>query len=204
MPKLKDRWGALKGSIKQRLHKGDRPVDKTAKKLRKKKKARAESPKSEIEQLIDQLICDTVGTNGQLQQHLNRLLKRYNADNNPLGVDEAKTILLSLIRLATGQRRLLAGRIEKSVEEGGLFDQYYGKMQTINLLTIRTNAKMKKMQVARELFEYQKAVYHRVTGKTYKEDVIPNDGELPTQAPKVDQWKEIDEEGGQVDEGETS
>lgn len=149
-----------------------------------------ESNKSEIEQLTDDLIRET---NEILQKQFEELTKKHSAQANPLKAEEAQNILFSLIRTAAAQRRLLAGRIEKSIDKGNLFNEYYDKMKYINELTVNANANMKKMKLAKELYENQLAVYKKVTGKTYKKDMeLENSKALPIK----EVWKELDEGGG--------
>lgn len=146
----------------------------------------------EMEALTDQLIAESLVL---LDQELKRALRTYDRNNNPLGEHEAKEIMMGIISLAVSQRRLLSGRICQSVEEGALFKQYYGKMKAIDKLTLDAYEKMRRMQTARERFEYQKVIYENVVGKTYSKDFRPKDGEKK-QHVEQESWTGLDNEGG--------
>ena len=159
--------------------------------------------KGEFERLTDELIQETIGSDGEMMRQLNRILEGYSADKNPLSVQDAKNILFSVLLVAVRQRRRLSGRIAASVEKGGLFNQYYGKIRDINHYTVRANAKLERMQLARRQYEYQQQVYWGVVGRTYDQTVrdeskkTKNDDIMP---PKVDTWEKLDKEGGEGDE----
>lgn len=178
------------------------------KKLKKKRNREKQSFKkvegevSEIEALTTKLLEETIGEKGLVREQLQNMLNHFDTNNNPLGVTEAEFILFSLIKVAIAQRRLLSGRIEKSVEEGELFERYYGRMQIINQLTIDAHTKMKKMQVARERYEYQLAIYQKVVGKTYERDLRPNDNELSNDSIN-EIWTDMDMEGGRINDTES-
>lgn len=146
----------------------------------------------EMEALTDQLIAETLVL---LDQELKRALRTYDRNSNPLGEHETREIMMGIISLAVSQRRLLSGRICQSVEEGALFKQYYGKMKAIDKLTLDAYEKMKRMQTARERFEYQKEIYENVVGKTYSKDFRPKDG-AKKQHVEQESWTGLDNEGG--------
>ena len=161
--------------------------------------------KGEFERLTDELIQETIASDGEMMQQLDRILKGYSADKNPLSIQDAKNILFSVLMVAVRQRRRLSGRIAASVEKGVLFNQYYGKIRDINYYTVRANAKLERMQLARRQYEYQQQVYWGVVGRTYDQTVreesekIKNDDIMP---PKIDTWEKLDREGGAKDEFE--
>lgn len=161
--------------------------------------------KGEFERLTDQLIQETIDSDGEMMQLLNRILEGYSADKNPLSVQDAKNILFSVLLVAVRQRRRLSGRIAASVEKGVLFNQYYGKIRDINHYTVRANAKLERMQLARRQYEYQQQVYWGVVGRIYDQTVreeskkAKNDDTMP---PRVDTWEKLDKEGGLGDGSE--
>lgn len=146
----------------------------------------------EMEVLTDALIAESLAL---FEKELKRALTGYNRSNNPLGEHEAKEIMMGILSLAVSQRRLLSGRICQSVEEGTLFKQYYGKMKAIDKLTLDAYEKMRRMQAARERFEYQKVIYENVVGKTYSKDFRPKDG-AKEQHIEQESWTGLDNEGG--------
>lgn len=161
--------------------------------------------KGEFERLTDELIQETIGSDGEMMQHLNRMLEGYSADKNPLSVQDAKNILFSVLLVAVRQRRRLSGRIAASVEKGVLFNQYYGKMREINRYTVRANEKLERMQLARRQYEYQQQIYWGVVGRTYDQTMREEskntkvDDVMP---PQVDVWEKLDKEGGAEDGSE--
>ncbi len=153
-------------------------------------KKAADNSQAEIEQITTELIEETRDI---LQKRFDEVMaKRL----RPLTEDEAQVILQSLIKEAIAKRKLLSGRVEKSVETGLLFDRYYGKMQTINTLTNRAYAQMQKMNVSKERYEFQKGIYKKLTGKMYVPDAIPDDGQATGtgSGSYKDVWEIMDEE----------
>lgn len=149
-----------------------------------------DNSQAEIEQIITELIEETRDI---LQKRFDEVMaKRL----RPLTEDEAQVVLQSLIKEAIAKRKLLSGRVEKSVETGLLFDRYYGKMQTINALTNSAYAQMQKMNVAKERYEFQKGIYKKLTGKMYVPDAIPDDSKTVRfdGGSYKDIWETMDEE----------
>ena len=166
--------------------------------------------KGEFERLTDELIQETISSDGEMMQQLNRMLDGYSADQNPLSVQDAKNILFSVLLVAVRQRRRLSGRIATSVEKGALFSQYYGKIREINHYTVRANAKLERMELARRQYVYQQQIYWSVVGRTYNETGYSSD-ELEkvkgviddVMPPQVDTWERLDKEGGGGGEDES-
>lgn len=159
-----------------------------------------DSLESEIERLTSELIAETTGPEGSLQEAFDQMTKDFDAETNPLGEEKAREILTTLIQDAAAGRQRLIDRIEKSVETGMLFDRYYSQMAKINRETNRTYAKMKKSQALEERYEYQRTIYKKITDKVYEPNVIP--GDRPNRrGKKHDIWKLIKEAaGGRADE----
>ena len=159
--------------------------------------------KGEFERLPDELIQETIGSDGEMIRQLNRILEGYSADKNPLSIQDAKNILFSVLLVAVRQRRRLSGRIATSVERGVLFNQYYGKIRDINLYTVRANERLERMELARRQYEYQQQFYWGVVGRTYDQTVreeskkARNNDIMP---PRIDTWEKLDKEGGAGDE----
>lgn len=164
--------------------------------------------KGEFEHLTDELIQETIGPDGEMMRLLNQILEGYSADKNPLSIQDAKNILFSVLMVAVRQRRCLSGRIAASVENGVLFDQYYGKMREINRYTVRANAKLERMRLTWQQYQYQLKIYRSVLGKTYSKvikdskedlsDVMPSD----VMPPILDVWEKIYSERGDEDGSE--
>ncbi len=168
--------------------------------------------KSVFEQLTNQLISETIGQNGSMHQFFNRLVAGYDADTNPIGVNDARRILLALVGDAIERRKVFAGRIEKSVVEDGLFKRYYSSLQEINDLTVAADEAMQRMKRARNRYIYEAEIYRKLTGFSYVKEVMPTDEELEKARTelssglhtdddvKSDIWSDLDYEGGEMDE----
>jgi hypothetical protein len=124
---------------------------------------------AEIEQITTELIEETRNI---LQKRFDEVMSKQSGS---MTEDQAQVILHGLIKEAISKRKLLSGRIEKSVETGTLFDRYYSKMQTINSLTNSAFAQMQKMNVSKAKYEFQCGIYKKLTGKMYIPDTIPDD-----------------------------
>ena len=120
----------------------------------------------------------------------------------PLSEDEARVILNGLIKEAIAKRKVMTGRIEKSVETGALFERYYGKMQVINALTNSAYVQMKKMDKAKERYDFEREVYKKLIGKMYVPHVLPDDkiAFKKSKAPKKDILEILDEKKKCIEE----
>ena len=132
-------------------------------------KKEVDSSQGEIEQITTELIEETCNI---LQKRFDEVMAKQSGS---MTEDQAQIILHGLIKEAISKRKLLSGRIEKSVETGTLFDRYYSKMQTINALTNSAFAQMQKMNVLKARYEFQCEIYKKLTGKMYISDTIPDD-----------------------------
>lgn len=156
-----------------------------------------DTSQSEIELITTELIEETKVV---LQKRFDELISKH---TEPLSEEEARVILDGMIKEAVAKRKLLPGRIEKSVEIGSLFERYYGKMQTINALTNSAYAQMQKMNIAKERYEFQCAIYKKLTKKMYEPDAIP-DEHISKKSKKTnrDVWDVMEEQKKmQEDEG---
>ena len=167
--------------------------------------------KTVFEKLTDQLIDETIGREGSMRRRFERLTMGYDVDKNPIGVDDAKRILLALVGNAVERRKVFAGRIEKSVVEEGLFKRYYASLQEINDLTIKADEMMQRMKRARGQYIYEAEIYRKLTGFSYVNEVMPTADELNEARKKLDSgfeaddmksdvWSKLDYEGGEMDE----
>ena len=173
---------------------------------------KTDGSKSVFEQLTDQLIDETIGQNGSMHQFFNRLVAGYDADTNPIGVNDARRILVALVGDAVERRKVFVGRIEKSVVEDGLFKRYYSSLQEINDLTVAADEAMQRMKRARDRYIYEAEIYRKLTGFSYVKEVMPTDEELDKARKELasslhadddvrqDIWNDLDYEGGEVDE----
>ena len=136
------------------------------------KSVRSHPTEAEIEHITTCLIDET---KANLRKRFDSELQNELAKGNSIEADFVQRTLELLIREAIASRKILIGRIEKDVETGGLFDRYYGKMQTINTLTNSAYALMQRMDVAEEGYTYERSVYKKITGKMYEPEAIPDD-----------------------------
>ena len=155
---------------------------------------------SEMEIINNLLLSETIGDQGELWHHYQRLIKNFSVDRNPLGVTEAKIILCSLLLKATAKRRMFPTRIAHSVESGSIFNKYFGKMEYINQLSVITYRKMKKMQTAREKYEDEKKRLNKIADASYKAD-FEQFGNIEQEKVRgiLDIWEEMDLEGGEME-----
>lgn len=155
---------------------------------------------SEMEIITNLLLSETIGDEGELWHHYQRLIKNFSVDENPLGVSDAKMILYSLLLKASAKRRMLPTRIAHSVESGNIFNKYFGKMEYINQLSVITYRRMKKMQTARERYEDEKKRLNRIADVSYKENFDQfGNVELQKNQKVIDIWEEMDLEGGEIE-----
>ena len=161
------------------------------------KRKEKKQSKAEIEQITTDVIEETKIV---LQQRFDELMSKH---TEPLSEDEARVILNGLIKEAVAKRKVMTGRIEKSVETGTLFERYYGKMQVINVLTNSAYAQMQKMDKAKERYDFQREIYKKLTGRMYVPHALPDDkgASQKGKAPQKDVWEIIDEKKKLSEEG---
>lgn len=150
--------------------------------------------KSEMERITQELIEEVVGKHGEISNCLNSLLESYNAKNNPIGRDEAKTILLVLIRIGVTKRRRLSQKVSESLEHGRLFQYYNNRLSQIDRLTEEAFLAMKEMQSAREKYEREKNIYENISGKAYERSIDLKESSNDIAGKKVEMWNELDKE----------
>lgn len=168
-------------------------------KMRRRSKNTNSTIESELEMLTNELIEETIGPDGLLERHFQEVLSHYSAEPDKklkLEEDDVKNILKQLIKEAVSKRNVLNGRIEKSVENGAIFERYYGKVQIINTLTNRTYAKLQLMQACKRRYDYMEEVYRKVTGEEYIDKMQPKEQDENLLDVNGDVWTEFDEAGG--------
>lgn len=159
---------------------------------RQKKRKKTELVASELELLTDELIADT---KNELNEEFTKLTQKFEVDTNPISPEEASTLITALLRIAASNRKLLNSRIQTSVTMGRLYNQYYGKVQTVSNLAIE--AHIKRQQMEREMSEYR---YHmqmllKVRHNSYEKDYRPDDqGEMPSKLSSL--FSDTDNVGG--------
>ena len=154
----------------------------------------------ELELLLKQVI---ESAKKELQKEFDNQIKNYSAQNNPLGEQQANKIMSILIEKAVVQRNSLNGKIEHSLSEGGLYRRYYNKIAVINDLTNDAYEKMNTMKHVEERFETKKHLYHSVTGHMYLQKINNAAKDKKQKNLNVDQGKEIDKTGGELDASKT-
>ena len=168
--------------------------------FRKKKEHNSFTTEAELEHITTCLIQET---ERDLRKHFQKELQNQLANGNSMEKTSAERILKSLIVEAVARRKMLIGRIEKDVETGDLFDRYYGKMHTINVLTNNAYASMQRMDVAEERYIYEKMVYKKITGKMYEPEAIPDDTALKkARTKKRDILEVMDERKRGIEDGD--
>ena len=157
-------------------------------------KSLEEINKSEMERITQELIEELVGQHGEISNSLNSMLELYNAKNNPIGIDEAKAILIVLIRIAATKRRRLSQKVSESLDHGRLFQYYNNRLSQIDRLTEDAYLAMKEMQAAREKFEREKNIYEQISGRAYDRHIDLKDSSKDVSNKKFEMWDELDKE----------
>lgn len=120
----------------------------------------------EMEAIMNKLIRSTVGTGGALDREFLRQSAQFDKDR-PIGEEEARELIRSLLKLAIANRDKLNGRIEHSVEFGSLYYRYYSKLQTVYALTVAANNKREELEDALREYHFAYNVYANVRSMTY-------------------------------------
>lgn len=134
--------------------------------VRKSKILPVPSMKNEMEQITNQLIAEVTE---DIQRNFKEQAKLYNPKVNPIGEIETKQLMFSLIRLAVSRRKLFNERILYSVEQGGLFRRYYGKLHRTNELSVDTALALRERDMAEYLLEEKKELLASRKKTAYKD-----------------------------------
>ena len=132
-----------------------------------------------LEELARVLIEETKGI---LQSKFNAMFGIYHDNPKALGNTQIKNILFSLLKIAIAQRRLLSGRIQKSVESGSLFQYYFIQMQRLNQSSNETYAKMKRMEKAEKEYLHYLTVYRENYDPSYEVEPSTDVNDSSTEA----------------------
>ena len=114
--------------------------------------------KPAMARLTDELIEETSGENGLLAREFRKQIKQYDPDRNPIGPYEARAIMISMLDLAASRRKLLNERLEQSAEIGGLYKQYYSRVDEVTNLAIQASTDLERMDLAEEDYRYYYAM----------------------------------------------
>lgn len=150
---------------------------------------------SELDILMDKLIRDTIGPKGTMTTEFHDRIAAFDPDNTPIGEEAAKELLVSMLTLAVAQRKLFNSRIEKSVEVGGLFDRYYGKLHTVSELANSANVKRKLMLEAEDQYLRQYSIWKKLMNQTH---IIQPDPDYASNKYKQDLHEVLHKTGGKT------
>ena len=117
---------------------------------------------TEMTTLVDQLINDVIGPNGTMTRHFKKAIAGYSRETNPISEAKARTVMLDMVRMAVAERKRIVGRVEKSIEEGSLYDRYYTKLMDINMMTNETYIKLIEMKYAEREYLQMNELYDKV------------------------------------------
>lgn len=131
-----------------------------------------ESAESDFSKIANTWMEQIKHPEGDLQIRFKELIESYSQDEKPIGVEDAKRIILTMLSLAAVKRSELAVKIDNSIQGGSLFEYYYGRMAEINKLTIKTHTKLMKMQFLREQYELKEYIYEEVIKRSYDDDIL--------------------------------
>lgn len=157
-----------------------------------------------MQQLTDELLRETIGPNGSLTKEFYSLMAGYNPSKNPIGHDDARKIIMSLLDSVVSKRKLLNERLERSVEVGDLYRNYYGRVHAVTSLAAQAHTDLERMDLAEEDFRYHYGVLMNVRDKSLLADVHPKnklmekvlDLRMKMNTREKDIMLELDERGG--------
>jgi len=81
----------------------------------------------------------------------------FDAENNPLGINDALKILNSLLHIALDERARLDGRLMDSIMKGDVFRSYYADIEQMNQLNAALGSAKKRRDAAKKDYEYSQA-----------------------------------------------
>ena len=146
---------------------------------------------NELEQITAQLKAEC----GEIMERRFQQLIRGYSPENPMENEDAIKILKLLLREAVSHREKYVGRVESGIENGGLFDRYYGKLAQLNAMTIEANASLQRMEAAREDYLKKRALHKQAENRVYVD--MPDSAAAPTHDPEPDLWDRLFRENGQ-------
>lgn len=127
--------------------------------------------------LTDELIEETSGENGLLVREFRKQIRQYDPERNPIGPYEARAIMMSMLDLAASRRKLLNERLEQSAEIGGLYKQYYGRIDEVTDLAIQASTDLERMDLAEEDYRYYYSMLLNVRDRSVVTEIQPEEEE---------------------------
>lgn len=148
---------------------------------------------SQMQKITKKLIKGSVGPRGVMTRAFRKEIKKYSADENPIGKEEAENILVNMVKLAVVERNKLEGIIVDRVERGLLYSEYYRDVEKISEMAIKTDEYYRKTEMIRENYLVEYGFYARNRMESQrggKESPLSDDDleELRKRIEKVNQY----------------
>lgn len=90
--------------------------------------------KSEYERICDKVLYETIGPKGCLPTALQDMLKAFDAENNPITVEQAEQIIYALIQRAVAARSDMLDAFIETAKVGDTAKDYRKKINNIHNL----------------------------------------------------------------------
>lgn len=115
---------------------------------------------TEIEKITDTLTNETVAL---LEKEFRKSLKDFNSKNGTMTRAEAETILKDLMSAAASRRTLLAERICHSIENGALYERFYGNMNLLTQESSKCRALQSKLEKEKKAYLEKMSILKHVS-----------------------------------------
>lgn len=124
----------------------------------------------ELEAITNALIQETIRPGGAMDKEFDRQVDFYRTKGEPIGEQQAKQILNSLLKVAIAERGQLNGRLEQCVESGSLYNRYYSKLQTVYDLHVAASIAQEKMDRSEKDYKDSKDLYDFTKEASFSDD----------------------------------
>lgn len=124
---------------------------------------------AEIANITNQLVEELIGENGEISNKFRDILNQDIEEplNEYEGKKAVEKIFMGYIGLAIAKRAEFSKRIENSILNGEIYQQYYGKIEEISQIYVVVNKRRREMKSAQDDYDKQKDVYDKVFGASF-------------------------------------
>lgn len=152
----------------------------------------------QIARITTKLIRKTFGLFGTVTGKFRKDIKKYNADCTPISTEEAKQLLVSMVKLAVAQRSLLLTLIAEEADQRLFSNRMDRNLHKVVELAVAADEAYRSAEFIREdyLIEYANFSQNRIQSYKYQSVTPPTDQELDWLKERLDKMEDLTGLGG--------
>lgn len=156
---------------------------------------------SQMQKITRCLINGSIGSKGVMTQAFREEIEKYSADENPIGEEEARNLLVNMVKLAVAERSKLEGTIVDQVERGLLYSDYYRDVEEVTDMAIKTDEYYRKAEMVREDYLVEYGFYARNRMESFRDGKTKplSDNDLDELKKRIDKINRLTGFGGEAE-----